>query len=280
MKIQKQLWTHSKARLQQVYTDDSEPYNWLFLPGGPGLGSESLRDLIELLSLPGTMWCVDFPGDGSNISENEDLNFSNWQEALIEATSKFENTILVAHSSGGMFALATSELEKNLIGLVLMDSAPNSDWQKYFSDYVKANPIFSAEKLQKLYDAHPSDATLKDLTIAGAPYFSTKKNAAKIASLLSELPFCSKSHKWAEKNFDHWYQAKWIPQNIPTMIFAGDQDHLTPIKLFFQTNGFQRENIHIHEIENASHFPWLDNPEQVKELFNEYCQWIQLKSNR
>lgn len=64
------IWTKSKARLKLVHQDHNEKYNWLFLPGGPGLGSESLCNLIEILPLPGAIWYLYLPGDGSNNTED------------------------------------------------------------------------------------------------------------------------------------------------------------------------------------------------------------------
>jgi pimeloyl-ACP methyl ester carboxylesterase len=267
------LWTKSKARLQLFRAARSgENYNWLFLPGGPGLGSESLVDLVAILDLPGTMWLADLPGDGSNTTDDDASSFSHWSDALLEITSALENVILVAHSSGGMFALATPGLEQNLIGLVLADTAPNANWQMPFVEYVSAHPLAEAEKLQTHYNENPSNDVLKKLTIACAPYFSTKKSSDKIIARLGLLPFNYKSHRWAAVNFRPTYQAKWIPQHIPTMIFAGDQDHITPLKLFSDSPDFKRKNIHLVEVNGAGHFPWLDEPEKIKSLFNTYCE--------
>ncbi len=264
------FWTSSKARLKRLHINNRENYNWLFLPGGPGLGSESLRDLTDMLSLPGAMWAVDLPGDGSNLTENDSESFSKWSNGLIEAVNALDNVILVAHSSGGMFALATPELEKDLLGLVLMDSAPSADWQNIFSDYVKKHPIPETERLQQLYENNPSNALLKALTIVCAPYFSIKENREKVTLLLDSLPFNYKSHLWAEMHFDKTYQALWIPQTIPTLIFSGDNDHITPLTLFSQSKEFQRNNIMIREIKNASHFPWIDQPEVIQALFTAF----------
>lgn len=266
------LWTKSKARLQLVNTNSGKNYNWLFLPGGPGLGSESLRGLHDILDLPGNVWNVDLPGDGSNTTENDVEHFANWSEALIEVTSVFPNVIVVAHSSGGMFALATPALEKNIIGLVLMDSAPNASWQQYFAQYIKDHPLPDAEKFQALYDKDPSNEILQKLAIACAPYFSTKISLQRIISLLEYLPFNYKTHVWAAQHFDDTYQAKWIPKTFPTLIFAGDQDHITPLKLFTALKDFKHNNILIREIKNGSHFPWYDNPTEVKKIFEEFCQ--------
>lgn len=80
----KYLWTNLKARLQYIRTESGGNYNWLFLPGGPGLGSESLTNLTQMLQLPGNIWHVDLPGDGSNLTTDDSQYFSHWPQALIE----------------------------------------------------------------------------------------------------------------------------------------------------------------------------------------------------
>jgi pimeloyl-ACP methyl ester carboxylesterase len=129
----KYLWTKLKARLQLIRTTPGANLNWLFLAGGPGLGSDSFT---QLLNLPGAMWNLDLPGDGSNVTTNDSEYFSHWSEALVEAVGTLDNVILVAHSTGGMYALATPALEKIVTGLVLMDSAPDSSWQQVFMEFV------------------------------------------------------------------------------------------------------------------------------------------------
>ena len=101
------LWTSLKARLQLIATKPGANFNWVFLAGGPGLGSESLAPLTELLNLSGSMWNLDLPGDGSNLTFDDQEYFSHWSEALVEAISALDQVILVAHSTGGMYALAT-----------------------------------------------------------------------------------------------------------------------------------------------------------------------------
>lgn len=260
------MFTGSKARLHFIKKAPGPDYNWLFLPGGPGLGSESLNELIALLKPPGSVWQLDLPGDGSNTTGD----FAHWSNALIEAVSALPHVILVAHSSGGMFALATPELEKHLIGLVIMDSAPDASWQQSFAELVKNNPLPEAEKLQAQYDLNPSNALLKQLTIACAPYFATEKSLDQITQLIQHLPFNYKAHLWAAKHFDPTYRAKWVPQTLPTLLFAGDQDHLTPLSLFLERKDFHRANVVIRKIAGGSHFPWIDNPGGVIGVFEEF----------
>lgn len=48
---------------------------------------------------------------------------SKWSAALVEAITALDKVILVAHSIGGMYALATEKLERLQIGLILMDGS-------------------------------------------------------------------------------------------------------------------------------------------------------------
>jgi len=262
------LWTQSRARLHLVRETPGD-FNWLFLPGGPGLGSESLNDLIGILALPGAIWQVDLPGDGSNIKKAQ---FQDWSAALFEATEALDNVILVAHSAGGMFALANAQLQETLTGLILMNTAPDSSWQQDFTIYVKTNPLPAAMKWQNIYESHPSDENLKEFTAACVAYAFTERNYTKAVQLIRSLPINHQAYEWAAENFHPSYQAQWVPKNIPVLIFAGELDRITPVQLFKNTKEFNRPNILIQDIQNAAHYPWLDNPEQVRQLFREYCQ--------
>lgn len=266
------LWARLKSRLQLVNNQRSCSYHWLFLPGGPGLGSESLSELTQILQLPGTMWHLDLPGDGSNITTNNSEYFSHWSVALVEAVKAFDKVILVAHSTGGMQALATPRLEELLAGLVLMDSAPDTSWQNIFMKYVKQHPIPKVEKLQKIYNENPNNEVLKQLIVASAPYLFTTSGLKKDISFLEKLPINYQTCEWSAQHFDSTYKAKWIPKNIPTLILGGSEDCITPLRLFAQSPDFQRDNIFIREIKDAGHYPWIENPEQVILTFKEYCQ--------
>jgi len=266
------LWTALKSRLHLVNNQGGSACHWVFLPGGPGLGSESLSKLTELLQLPGSLWHLDLPGDGSNITTNNAEHFSHWSEALVEAVQTFDKVILVAHSTGGMYALATPALEKLLTGLVLMDSAPDASWQPIFMEYVKQHPLAEVEKWQQIYSASPNNELLKKLTLASAPYLFTKAGLKNGIAMLKTLPVNYETCEWSAQYFDGTYKAKWIPKNIPTLILGGDEDHITPLRLFTQSKDFQRNNILIREIKNAGHYPWIDNPDDIHLVFKEYCQ--------
>lgn len=262
------LWTKHQARLC-LKQQTSGKYHWLFLPGGPGFGSESLHDLTQSLSLPGCMWHVDLPADGSNLVPGASME--NFAQALYEVTLTLPHVILVAHSAGGMFALATKELQKTLNGLILLSTAPDQEWQSNFERYVLQHPLTDAIKLQKDFENQPSDHTLKEFSAACAPYFFRPANLTRGIELIRSLPINYKAYAWAQQFFHPSYRAQWIPSQIPVMILAGDRDRITPLEFFRTNRQFQLKNIQLETVEDAAHFPWIDNPNRVHQLFKYFC---------
>lgn len=263
------LWTQLRARLQLISSSEGKNLHWIFHPGGPGLGSEVLAPLTSLLKLPGSVWHLDLPGDGSNLQGS----IKNWKEALLEAVQSLKNVILVGHSRGGMFALATPELQHLLKGLVLLDAAPDRTWKAQFAKRIETYPLpkktlAEMEKHQAAYNKKPSNSSLKNFVISGAPYMFAKKHLKQGIRTLENLPFNYKAIEWTEAHFDTTYQARWLPK-IPTLILAGENDLATPLHLF-QTKKFQRSNIFMKEIKHAGHFPWIENPTDVMAAFHAF----------
>ncbi|VVC77225.1 2-succinyl-6-hydroxy-2, 4-cyclohexadiene-1-carboxylate synthase [Aquicella siphonis] len=270
------LWTSSGARLRCIRSACDGNVNWIFLPGGPGLGSESLRGLTQILKMPGMIWHLDLPGDGSNTKT--DSGFSHWSRALVEAVKALPNVILAAHSTGGMYALSTPALSRLLTGLVLMDTAPDASWQNRFMQFAVNHPIDGITELQKKYIKKPSNALLKQITVASAPYSFTKRGLRKGVALFKSLPFNYKACEWSAKHFDSTYRAKWVPDNMPVLIFAGAKDRIIPLDFFIASKKFQRKNIVFLRIKDAGHYPWIENPGQVAEAFNQYSRIVMARS--
>ncbi len=264
------LWTQDGARLQlQSASPDVHGLNWLFLPGGPGLGSESLSDLTRALKLvlPGNIWHLDLPGDGSNRLHDKPISGS--RKALLQAVSAFECVILVAHSSLGMFAQTIPELESVLRGLVLIGSAPDVSWQAQFATYTTTLADSDADLAAAKYAEHPGDETLRSLLIAAAGNsFVTDATLFAGRALMRTLPINSRASQHESDVFDSdHYRASWIPTCINALIINGEFDHITPHSLFKNNPQYQRSNILVREIPGAGHYPWFENPQEVKAAF-------------
>lgn len=265
------LYTKSGFRLQLQTINDGASLHWLFLPGGPGLGSESFSDLAKNLCLPGNVWYVDYPNDGSNQISKDNL-FDGWRDGLIELLECFDNIILVAHSFSGMFILSDPRIEKLVKGLVLLNTSPSNQWMQQIAEQVLLYDLPDVSVIQEKYENNRNNQSYKELTQACSPYFFSMQ-ALKLGNLLlKNLPYSHASYDWALKSFHPQYRAFFIPELIPTLIISGEHDHVTPKELFTKDPQWNRKNITIECIKGEGHFPWLISWEQVKTAFKEFIK--------
>ncbi|MER8186857.1 alpha/beta hydrolase [Kitasatospora sp. NPDC094015] len=265
-------WTRSGVRLRRIAATEGR-WNWLFVPGGPGLGSESVQGLARAAGVPGTVWLVDLPGDGSNraVPQAGGSPYDRWPQVLAETVDALDDVVMVGHSTGGMFALATPALEGRLAGLALVSSAPHAGWRETFIRWALAHPLPGLDEAGAAYADDPNDRTLRALTLAAAAWNFTPAGLAAGRTLLDGLPFCNDAVAWADAHFDDTYRARWTPAagGPPTLIVSGAEDHVVDQGLWRQDASFDRPHVLHRTIEGAGHFPWLENPAALRGAFAE-----------
>jgi pimeloyl-ACP methyl ester carboxylesterase len=273
MESKKYLYDDNFVRYQLVKTNPGTAiYNWLFVPGGPGADSSYLLSLTQELDLPGNFWLMDLPANGDNISNqiNANYNFETWDDSFLHAVQKFPNLIYVGHSFGGMFPLLFPQLEPLLKGFIVLNASP-SLWLEEAARCAKENnlPLLD-EPLAELVK-NPNQETFKTALLACAPYYFPKNSIEEGKKLLEKLPVnYFPASWWQKKAREINFNAKWIPQNVPTLILGAEFDFITPQSIFKKDKRFQRKNITITEIRNAGHFPWLEQPTSVKAAFDSF----------
>ena len=263
------LLTKSGARLQCILNNKTKNHiNWLLIPA-PGLSSDSLTELARLLQnqVNGSIWMLDYPNDGNNVSEN--YNFANWHTALIEGITGLNQPILIAHSTGGMFVQSIAQLEQLASGLILLNSAPDMDWKETFDQYMLQNVTSEIIKCANKYTMEPSDDALRDVIMASLKFSFMPKSHIEAGKMLQRISINHTAADWSDTNFDPTYKAKLIPQLLPTLIIAGEHDQIIPLTVYSNKKEYHRDNIRIQSISQAGHFPWFDNPEElVQVIFN------------
>lgn len=249
--------------------------NWLFLPGGPGIGSESLIDLVDLLELPGTSWLVDLPGDGSNTEGPgiADDPFRHWPQVLVEAAATVPNPIYVGHSTGGMYLLATPELENLLVGLVLVSTAPDASWLPAFVRMTVEHPLDAVHAASAEYEADPTDANLGAVAVASAPWNFGSEAVDAGAAFLATMPYNCAAVAWSDENFDYDYVHAWWPTRLPTLIVSGADDRIVTQTLWDEPR-FVGKNVTQARIDRGAHFPWFENPQAVQRAFAYFSQTL------
>lgn len=164
-----QLWTPMGVRLRRAQSRPG-PLNWLFLPGGPGIGAESLIELVQTIEVPGTSWLVDLPGDGSNVNAPGAPAdpYSLWPRVFLEAVAAVDNPVCVGHSTGGEYILSIPDLEDRIRGMALVSTAPDAGWMPVYEAMTQANPLPGVIEAAEQYSRQPSDWAVSPLMMSMA----------------------------------------------------------------------------------------------------------------
>ncbi|MBP7074142.1 MAG: alpha/beta hydrolase [Rhabdochlamydiaceae bacterium] len=267
-----------QVRYELYQTNAGKNYNWLFFPGGPGADSSYLRSLVDELKLPGNVWLIDLPGNGSNASDSYSDNFDSWFELFPRIVKQFDNPIVVGHSFGGMLPLLYPDLETILAGCIILNSAPVL-WQEEAVAYSKQFDLPDLTSDMHAFIQTPNQETFDGALNACMPYYFPKETLEKGRKLLSQLPFSYRAAVWGQvKALEGKLLAQWIPQQVPTLIIGSKYDCICPFSLFTKDERFRRKNIRLLFIEDAGHCPWVENPIAVRKAFEELC--LQLKDTK
>lgn len=267
----KHLWDEHFTRYELVTSCQGKSYNWLFIPGGPGAGSEYFKGLIEELKLPGNAWLIDFPANGSNVEKiSEEYPFDEWEACLKTAVGKFENPIIVGHSFGGMFPLLFEELEDILKGFVIISAAPYL-WLEEAEKMAREKKLPVLTEPMEAFVRNPNQKTFKEALLACTPYYFSKDRLEEGKKLLEQIAFNFHAAVWWQKKAHEInFSAKWVPAKVPTFILGGTEDCMTPPSLFEKDKRFSRKNIYRNIIQNAGHIPWLEKMAEVKYAFSTF----------
>ena len=190
------LYDSNQVRYELYRTNGGEPYNWLFFPGGPGADSSYFRRLVDELELPGNVWLVDLPGNGTNNQSGE--NFDRWFDVFPTLVKRFDNPIMVGHSFGGMFPLLFPEMESYVKGLVILNSFPRL-WKDEALACAKEFDLPDFTQAMQEFTLNPTQETFNAALEACLPYYFPKHSLEKGKDLLLQVPFNYKAALWWQK---------------------------------------------------------------------------------
>lgn len=267
-------WTTSGVRMRRISRRPGTP-DWLFLPGGPGIGSESLAELARGAELPGSSWLVDLPGDGSNVDPPGAPAdpYQLWPQVFLEAVAAVETPVAVGHSTGGEYLLVQPELDTRLHGLVLISSAPNARWMAEFAAMAAREPLAEVDAAAARYGLTPGDDTLRELAVASAPWNFSAGSVGIGRELLARMPYNRAAVDWSDRVFDSTYVSTWWPTSMPTLIISGAADRIVTQRLWAE-GGFGGGHVVHRWIDGAGHWPWIDEPAQVQDALRGFAARI------
>ena len=118
----------------------------------------------------------------------------------------------------------------------------------------------------RAFEAGRNNETLRDLAVASAPWNFSGDALHLGEALLARMPYNLAAVEWSDSHFDHSYALKWWPKELPTLIVSGSRDRIVA-QDFWDDARFAGSNVARATIENAGHFPWIEQPDAVREAF-------------
>lgn len=230
--------------------------NILILPGW-GDNRKTFDYLIDYFKDSFNIYIIDYPGFGKSSFPNKDLTMDDYVNLVIDfmKVNNIDNPIIIAHSFGGRIAISLSgKMNVKIKKIILIDSAG-----------IKPKKTFSQKLKQFVYK------TLKKFK-----YILPKKYKEKYITFLIRL-FGSSDFKNLDRNIRKTFinivntdlkdYLKYIKS--PTLLIWGLNDYDTPLKDAY-TMEKEIPDSGLVVLENASHFSYLDYPNYVNCIVNEF----------
>lgn len=240
-------------------------FNWVFIPGGPGLGSEYLIDLLTgPMKLEGNVYILTLPKYCEKIN---DRNFLiNLEEDINQILIELENVILVGHSFGGMLLQSINLHNNQYDKVILLCSSPSLDCFKIaeksyndFNEYEK-DSIFQS---QESYFKNKNNINFKSLFKSWAPYYTSRNDFNSYLKMINECSFDFRLYEWGNRFFNNFFASN---QRIPkkTIVISAEYDKICPPSLF---NDYVEQLEDFNILPTSLHFPWIKNSDLLMEVF-------------
>lgn len=265
------FWDRNQTQYELVKSGCG-PFHFLLIPGGPGASSVYFYDLIETIDFPGSVWCIDFQGNGDDTVN--DIDFGKWSNDFVYTVKQFPNPVVIGHSFGAMLPLLHPEMESLLKGYINLFSSPSLWFQKSIEVAKEKHIQLNLEAMDD-YEKRPNRETFQKALIASAPLGFAKAFIPQGETFFAKIPFnFHASARWKEILTAMPFSAKWIPKQVPTLILGGEEDAINPPVMFAEDQRFHRPNIQHNLLKDAGHFGWIEKPKEVQTIIQSFIRLL------
>lgn len=234
--------------------------NWMFFPGGPGLGPEYLEGFLIEANLKGSIFVLKYPSPCK--TETVVKYLSKLNQDILEFIKSLPNLIIVGHSYGGMLLQCLNLKCDNIKKQILLNSSPTLEC---FSLAAKSAKTFSDSEKRAIEIAEndfandKNTANLRRLYKSWAPYYVPHAFLEDYFNMLDLTTFDVQLYEWGNSNFYEYFRTKtFLMDNI--IAINSKFDIICPSSLF------HKQPVQMNEINSSSHFPWISDKEALLEI--------------
>lgn len=253
-------------KLTRVASKTANAPKIFILSGGPGISSLTLRDL-DLLKRNFELIYLDMQGTNDSSYEGK-KSFSELCTLVGEITSnETGEKYILGHSYGGFLAAGIFQ-ESNFANGLICIATPFSK-----ESLATANDTYSSNKTPSLSDAENTWAEKQDdssfakwLSEYGTLYFKNQKAKELLLNDKVSAQFFKDNRSDISNQvsvFEHFEKIK-----LPKLFIAGKEDKLLPSEVL--KNDALAGGFDFFEVEDASHFVTVDQPEKVAGLIEKH----------
>jgi len=255
-------------KITKVKSQNTNYPTIVFIPGGPGLSSLTLRSM-DILSRSANLFYVDFPGTNGN-PYGEARNFAELATMLLEVVNDISGDVYLAgHSYGGFFA-ASLAVKNKITGIICLATPFSLNVLNQATENYQKFKSKSLEQAEVNWARSPSDHSFaKWLSEYGLLYFA-KRSLESGRELLLKDKVSAKFY--SDNRTDASTMHRMLPElknaGLKKLFLAGKNDELLSIDLL--RKDAIDANFKFVPVDNASHFLTFDQPESVASLIEEF----------
>jgi pimeloyl-ACP methyl ester carboxylesterase len=253
-------------KLTRVASEIANAPKIFILSGGPGISSLTLRDL-DLLKRSFELIYLDMQGTNDSLYEGK----KTFSELCTLASDIISNETgekyILGHSYGGFLAAGIFQKDTFANGLICIATPFSKE------SLATANDTYSSSKTLELSDAENAWAEKQDdssfakwLSEYGALYFKNHKAKELLLNDKVSAQFFKDNRSDISNDssvLEHISKIK-----LPKIFITGKEDKLLPSEVL--KNDALAGGFDFFEVEDASHFVTVDNPEKVAGLIERH----------
>ena len=255
----------------------------ILLSGGPGFSSAYMRTIGERLKKRHSYVLFDQRGTGKSVLETHDVTTLDHDRLVADLEAlrrelKLDKLTLVGHSWGGILSMLYASAHPDRVrAMVLIDAGgpTTSTVPKFVATHTARMTEDDNAKLREANARPATDRKRAILEITRAktpPYFFDRATALAFAESLDETSFNDKAF-WPivaqmDATFDLSPGLKRV--HVPVLIIHGTHDPLESAHDVHAAITGSRLVL----IENAGHFPWLEQPVAFYRAVEEFLRGV------